>query len=91
MSDVQPDLTEFYRYSQPAKPPCKLGIMLSTGSPLKVAEREQLSAALDQPSNVITGAAIVKWLDARKVTIPVNSQNIQYHRKGSCTCVQSAA
>lgn len=88
MSDA-PDLTEFYKYSRPSKPPCKLGIVLSTGSKLKTAERTQLAAALKADGNVITAKAIITWLEKRNVGIDFHNTNITSHRQGRCTCAQS--
>jgi len=82
MSDV--DLSEFYRHSQPKKPPCKVGIVIGA---LKPAEQKQLTAALETDNNIITSAAIIKWCESRN-PLPLISNNVVSHRKGTCTCAK---
>lgn len=80
-SDV--DLTEFYRYSKPKKPPCKIGVALAK---MKPQPRAQLTAALATDNSVITAMAVVTWLEKRVPELDYVAQNITSHRQGKCSC-----
>jgi hypothetical protein len=76
------DLSEFYKYSRPKKPPCKVGFAREQ---LKTdVEREQLDAALSHDAGLITAHAVVEWLGARKHT--VSNPAVVSHRKRTCSC-----
>lgn len=83
-----PDLTEFYKYSRPKKPPCKVGIVLGTGSKLNKQARVDLVGALAIDNAIIPSRAIIDWLDARPTGLEFNPNNIASHRKGTCTCAE---
>ncbi len=78
----KPDLTEFFKYSKPKRPPCRIGYALTQ---LKPAERKQLEAALATDKNLITASAIIEWLKIRGIESPSVSA-ITGHRKETCTC-----
>ena len=82
-TNTTPDLTEFYKYSRPKKPPCKVGIALTK---LRGEAKSQLIAALAADSGVITGGAIVTWLEKRVKELEFNHNNVTAHRKKKCTC-----
>ena len=83
---VEPNLAEFYKYSKPKKPPCKIGILLAPGSKLSRQERLDLVGALAVDTAIIPARAVMDWLDVRKIELEVNHNNISSHRKGTCTC-----
>jgi hypothetical protein len=80
------DLTEFFRYSQPKRPPCKVGAVIDL---LKGGEKAKLVAALEASDGLITHAAVVTWIDKRGTNIALNIQNVINHRKGKCTCAST--
>jgi hypothetical protein len=80
---VQPDLSEFFKYSKPKKPPCKIGYALSQ---LKPQERSQLTAALATDRGLITAAAIVEW--AAKRGHEISPSAINSHTRKTCSCEQ---
>lgn len=91
---AQPDLTEFYKYSRPKRPPCRVGHALEL---IEKAEAEgsktvskgdvkRMRAALDVDKNLITGAAIITWAQARGIETLTNVSPITNHRKHTCTC-----
>jgi hypothetical protein len=75
------DLSEFFKYSKPKKPPCKVGF---AADQLGEDEKAQLEAALGQDKGLITNSAIEQWLGARNHQVTVSS--IVSHRKGTCSC-----
>jgi hypothetical protein len=75
------DLSEFEALSKPKRPPCAVGVALST---LEKAEAAKLMAACDRPMSTITNAAIQKWLKARGHETTV--QLVTSHRKATCSC-----
>lgn len=78
----KPDLSEFYKYSRPKKPPCQVGHARLLLDP---ADQEALDAAVETDKGIITSGAIEHWLEARKHSVSV--QAIAMHRAGRCTCV----
>jgi hypothetical protein len=78
---AKPDLSEFFKYSRPKKPPCKIGF---SREQLGEEERAQLDAALNHDQGVITNTAIEQWLAARKQAVTVSA--VVAHRKGRCSC-----
>jgi hypothetical protein len=78
-----PDLSEFYKYSRPKRPPCRVGHALTQ---LKPADRKAAEAALDQDKNLITAAAIVTWFEKRGIKDFNTSAALLGHRKHTCTC-----
>lgn len=84
-----PDLTEFYRYSKPKKPPCKIGLVLDK---LGRTTKTQLVAALSTENTLITGTAILTWIEKRADTLDgvasldINNNNVRSHREKKCTC-----
>ena len=79
-----PDLSEFFKYSKPKKPPCRVGFALSQ---LKPKERSELIAALEMDNNIITNGAIAEWLEKRGQDGPSTSA-LTSHRKGKCNCAE---
>jgi hypothetical protein len=78
------DLSEFEALSKPRKPPCAVCKVLEGRSPAVSGEDlESLKAALATEQNVITNAAIAKWLAVRGHQ--VHSQRVLSHRKGLCS------
>ena len=84
MGAKKADLSEFYKYSKPKKPPCKVGF---AAEQLGEEEQAQLEAALQQDKGLITNSAIQEWLHNRKHEVTVSS--IVSHRKGTCSCHDS--
>lgn len=90
MSDQPaPDLTEFYRYSKPKKPPCKIGMVLEALGRSK--EKPALVAALATDNAVITGAAIIEWIGKRAERLgiqglDISNNSVRSHRERKCTC-----
>lgn len=78
---AKPDLAEFFKYSRPKRKPCAVGFALGH---LEEPEQTQLRVALDHDPGIITNAAVVQWLAARKIDATVAS--IVTHRKGTCAC-----
>ena len=78
-----PDLTEFFKYSRPKKPPCKVGVALGK---LRGDTKTQLVAALGTDTGIITNGAIITWLEKRVKDLQVNTSNITSHRAKRCTC-----
>lgn len=78
---TQPDLSEFYKLSRPAKPPCRIGF---AATQLQKQEAAQLEAACKADKGIINSGAIRQWLKGRghDVSIPA----ITSHRQGVCTC-----
>lgn len=76
-----PDLTEFFRYSQPKRKPCQTAWVLDQ---LDTMERQQLEAALATDKGLITAPAIRQWLDARGHQL--SDTSIGNHRRGACAC-----
>lgn len=79
--DATVDLSEFYKLSRPKKKPCQIGYVLSQ---LRGEAQTQFEAALATDGGIITAAAIIAWLEARKHS--VNVPAITSHRKGRCSC-----
>jgi len=79
------DLTEFFKYSRPKKPPCKVGF---AAEQIGADEKAQLQAALSEDKGLITNSAIQEWLGKRNHDVTVSS--IVSHRKGTCSCNDSA-
>lgn len=79
MTDV--DLSEFVKLSKPKRPPCAVGVALST---LPKADRGKLEAACASDSGVITTSAIRQWLSSRGHTASI--PGVTAHRHGTCTC-----
>lgn len=75
------DLSEFFRYSRPKKKPCAVGFAVEA---LNDSEREQLQAACEVDSGLITTSAIVQWLAARGHE--VTSSAATSHRRKTCSC-----
>lgn len=75
------DLSEFFKYAQPKKPPCKVGFVIGQ---LPEEEAKQLQAACDQDRNLINTGAIREWLEHRDFEVSVPA--ITNHRSGTCTC-----
>jgi hypothetical protein len=88
MSETTVDLSEFYKYSQPKRPPCKVGAVLDL---LRGEPKKQLIAALEIDGSIITGAAICTWIESRKSEIPVTPTAISNHRRKVCSCARDAA
>lgn len=80
-AQASPDLTEFYKLSQPKKPPCRVGFARGQ---VKAGDRPQLDAALSTDQGIITNSAIQQWFAARKQEVSVSA--IVSHRKATCTC-----
>lgn len=89
------DLTEFYKYSKPKRPPCRIGHALATirtsesdsdNSDVKRGDAKKLEAALAQDKNLITSSAIVTWLEKRGICTITSASPITAHRRKSCTC-----
>lgn len=86
------DLSEFYKYSRPKKPPCKIRAIYDALPPI---QQEQLSAAVRENAGLITAGAIYTWLTQRLAENPklpqleISNQNVVSHRKGMCTCDDS--
>jgi hypothetical protein len=78
-----PDLTEFFKYSKPKKPPCKIGVALGK---LRGEQKKQLVAALGTDNAIITGSAIVQWLEKRVKEIDFNTSAVRSHRERKCSC-----
>lgn len=78
------DLSEFFKYSRPKKPPCKVGF---AAEQLSDEEKAQLEAALSEDKGLITNSAIQQWLGSRNHEATVSS--IVSHRKGTCSCNDS--
>jgi hypothetical protein len=83
MAETGPDLTEFYKYSRPKRPPCRVGHVLTQ---LKPADRKAVEAAFDQDKNLITGQAILTWFESREIKDFNSAAALQGHRKHTCTC-----
>lgn len=81
---AKPDLTEFFRYSQPKRRPCPVAFAVEQ---LDEGERTQLTAACATDQGIITNAAIEKWLSNRGHTASVSA--IVVHRKGTCSCARA--
>jgi hypothetical protein len=86
MTELVPDLSEFYRLSKPKKPPCKLGLLLSPAGKLSPQERVNLHAALATDNSIVTSKAIIERLEELKVKLEINTNNIVSHRGRKCTC-----
>lgn len=80
-SKTTPDLSEFYRLSQPKRKPCQLRFILEQ---LPVDERAQLKTALATDVGIITAAAVVQWLGARGHE--VTFAKVTSHRNRKCDC-----
>ena len=85
---TQPDLTEFYKYSRPKCPPCKIGVVLDF---LRGETKKQLIAALEVDGSIITTSAIVTWIEKRKPEIPVTTVSVSNHRRKVCACVRDSS
>jgi hypothetical protein len=81
----KPDLSEFFKYSRPKRKPCAVGYALEQ---LGEHELAQLQAALNHDAGIITNAAVVQWLSARKHAATVSA--VVNHRKGVCACADRA-
>lgn len=79
------DLSEFFKYAQPKKPPCKVGFVIDQ---LGGEEAQQLQAACEQDRNLINTGAIKRWLESRGFDISVPA--ITNHRSGTCTCSEES-
>jgi hypothetical protein len=79
----KPDLSEFYKYSRPKRPPCRIGHALTL---LSKPDQTRLQAALDTDKNLITAGAIITWLEARDIKNINGASPITAHRKHTCTC-----
>jgi hypothetical protein len=95
MAAAKQDLSEFYKYSKPKRPPCRIGHaleLIETGeddsaSPnVKKGDAKRLRAALDVDKNLIPAAAIITWLQTRGNDTVTNVSPITTHRKHTCTC-----
>lgn len=86
---AKPDLSEFYRLSKPKSPPCQVGLILNgeVTPQLKAPEAEQLKAALNTDSGIITASAVVQWLGERGHE--TNTNRVSNHRRGVCNCGKS--
>lgn len=84
-STNKPDLTEFYKYSKPKRPPCKVGAVLGE---LGREPKKQLVAALATDSSLITPSAVVTWMEKR-CELHFSPQNVINHRNGRCTCADA--
>jgi hypothetical protein len=78
-----PDLTEFFKYSRPKKPPCKVGVALGK---LRGDTKTQLIAALATDNSIITNKAVITWIEKRVKDLQINTSNITSHRAKRCTC-----
>lgn len=80
-TEAKPDLSEFFKLSRPAKPPCRIAYAMGQ---LDKGEAAQLDAACKTDKGIINTGAIRQWLKARghDVSIPA----ITSHRQGVCTC-----
>lgn len=89
MSDdaSKPDLTEFYKYSRPKKPPCKIGIVLDKLGRSNDAKR--LRAALSTDNSIITGAAVLQWIEKREPDLDISNSAVRSHRERKCTCARA--
>ena len=76
-----PDLTEFFKYSRPKRPPCKVAWALTQ---IKAAEKDQFVGALDTDKGIIPAGAVVEWLSKRDIDL--SHQHIVNHRSKKCTC-----
>ena len=83
MTATIPDLEEFYQYSKPKRPPCRVGYVISQ---LKPADRKAIEAAFETDKNLITAAAIIEWLKTRGFEDIKTAAGLGGHRKHSCTC-----
>jgi hypothetical protein len=81
----KPDLSEFFKYSRPKRKPCCVGYALEQ---LDEPQQTQLQAALSHDAGIITNAAVVQWLAARKHTATVSA--VVNHRKGVCACADGS-
>ena len=81
-----PDLAEFYKYSRPKRPPCRVGFVLTK---LSRNDKKALEAALATDKNLITSSAIITWLEKRGIEDIRNSSPITGHRRRTCTCYDS--
>lgn len=83
---VEPDLSEFLRNqtrSRSKRVPCLVAKALSE---LGKEERAQLQAALDVPTETISGNAIAQWLEPRGYKLPY--MQVANHRRRNCKCYE---
>ena len=79
-----PDLSEFFKYSRPKRPPCKVGYALTQ---LKSSKDRALAlAALATDSNLITPSAVTTWFEKRGIDTITSTGSVIAHRKKKCTC-----
>ena len=83
MTGTGPDLAEFYKYSRPKRPPCRVGHVISQ---LKTAERKAVEAAFETDKNLITASAICTWFEAHGHKDFQTAASLAGHRKHTCTC-----
>lgn len=81
MASTTPDLSEFFKYSQPKRKACSVAFARQQ---LSDTDRDALDAAVGVDRGLITNAAVRDWLKARGHA--VNDAAISAHRRGVCSC-----
>lgn len=87
MAKQDVDLSEFLKYRKGSNERIACKVVEARKKIKSSVEEEQFNAAIDQPKELISGAAVEEWCKSRNIKI--TSASVSRHRNKICKCYEN--